>query len=138
MRTPNAAKWPRIDDPAAGAWAYSQFRKTRGCPLPAAPSAFTVTGVNKAGLMLAWQAPPPTEEWGQNVGYYALRFRPLFKAGENPWVTAKAAAADAKKYLWAERHATECGVTYEVEIRTVGAKHNKGPWVSAIGSTLAC
>jgi hypothetical protein len=29
-------------DSAAGPWGYSQFRKTRGCPLPAAPSDLSV------------------------------------------------------------------------------------------------
>jgi len=87
--------------------------------------------------MLKWTAPPETAEWGKNVGYYAVRFRPLFKANA-AWETAKASAADTKKFLWAERHGTECGLTYEVEIRTVGSKHNKGPWVNGVGSTLAC
>lgn len=136
-RTANAAKWPRIEDAAAGPWGYSQFRKTRGCPLPAAPSAFAVMGVNKAGLKLAWTLPAISEKWGNNVGYFSIRFRPKYQAN-GEWVTAKAAATDEKKYLYAERHGLECGLTYEVEIRTVGSKHNKGPWVKAMGSTLAC
>jgi hypothetical protein len=137
-RTPNAAAWPRIEDAAAGPWAYSIFRKTRGCPLPAAPSDFAVTGVNKAGLKLTWTLPPPSETWGNNVGYFALRYRPKYQSDEAPWETARAAASDEVKYLYAERHNLECGLTYEVEIRTVGSKKNKGPWVPGIGSTLAC
>ena len=136
-RTPNFAKWPRIEDAAAGPWGYSQFRKTRGCPLPAAPSEFVVAGVNKAGLKLTWTSPPPTEQWGNNVGYFAIRYRPKYKT-EAPWATAKAGPEDVKKYLFAEKHGLECGLTYEVEIRTVGSKHNKGPWVEGVGSTLAC
>lgn len=136
-RTANSAKWPRIEDPAAGPWGYSPFRKTRGCPLPSAPSDVTVTGVNKAGLMIKWTSPPETEEWGNNVGYFAIRFRPKYSVGAE-WSTAKAAPTDSKKYLWTERHGTECGLTYDVELRTVGSKHNKGPWIAAVGSTLAC
>mmetsp|Transcript_22927 Transcript_22927/g.29898 ORF Transcript_22927/g.29898 Transcript_22927/m.29898 type:complete len:193 (-) Transcript_22927:167-745(-) len=127
---------------AAGAWAYSPFRKTRGCPLPAAPSDVTVTGVNKAGLEITWTAPPETENWGNNVGYYAIRFRPAYQvSGGQPleWATAKAGTDEVKKTLWVERHPSlECGLTYTVEIRTVGSKHNKGPWQSLTGSTPPC
>jgi hypothetical protein len=138
-RTANAAKWPRVEDAAAGPWGYSSFRKTRGCPLPAAPTGFLVAGVNKAGLKLSWTLPAVSPTWGSNVGYFAVRFRPKYQSSSDAaWGTAKAAASDETKFLYAERHGLECGLTYEVELRTVGSKHNKGPWVAGIGSTIAC
>jgi hypothetical protein len=98
-----------------------------------------VIGVNKAGLEITWTTPAERPaKWGSNVGYYAIRYRPAYNSRKAAWTTARAGPEDVKKSLFAEKHSTECGTTYQIQIRTVGEKRNKGPWADALGSTQAC
>jgi hypothetical protein len=137
---PNGGVFNNLHSEVYGPWFVTPWQRLLPCYVASSPGGFNGLTLkngnyaNRNSLQLSWLT--PTDD--TNLDYYEIRYRQSGSTGEYEYTKARPKALS--KVLYGDQHGTECGVEYEVGVRTSGGQGDwaKGSWVNAVGRTAWC